>query len=392
MTLPGTIAGAAFLSDSAFRQVVAAIAVEGDLVLAVGGAVRNALMGLPVADVDVATTALPRTVMDRARAAGLKAVPTGIDHGTVTVVADHVGFEVTTLRADVETDGRRATVAYTRDIDEDAGRRDFTMNAIYADLDGRLTDPTGGVADALARRVRFIGDARERIREDYLRILRFFRFHAALGRGEPDATGLAACVDLAAGLDRLSRERIGQESRKLLVADGAGPTIALMARTGVLPHVLGETGDPERFARLAGLAEGAGLALDPALAIAGVADADTDALAERLRLSRAEQARVAALRDCASALGPAPSERAVRLCVYRSGNDTTAGGLLLAAAAAAAPLSPFHAIAARWTAPRFPVTGRQLMAQGVPAGPELGRRLADLEADWIIQTFGPGPG
>jgi poly(A) polymerase len=390
--IPDDIAGAAFLADPAFRKVVAAVAVDGDVALAVGGAVRNTLMGLPVADVDVATTALPATVMERARAAGLKAVPTGIEHGTVTVVADHVGFEVTTLRSDVETDGRRATVAFTRDIAEDAGRRDFTMNAIYADLAGQLTDPTGGVADAFARRVRFIGDATLRIREDYLRILRFFRFHAAIGAGEPDAVGLAACVALADGLDRLSRERIGQETRKLVVAPGAPETVDLMARVGILPHVLGEAGDPRRFSRLVERARESDAVIDPALALAGLADAGAAVLTGRLRLSKAEEARIEAIRGAAAALGPAPDERAVRLSVYRVGNEVTLGALLLAAATADGPLSPHAQIAASWRAPRFPVTGRRLVAEGWRPGPDLGRRLAELEAAWIDETFGPEPG
>jgi poly(A) polymerase len=389
--LPDSIAGAAFLGDPAFRRVVEAIAVDGDVALAVGGAVRNTLLGRPVADVDIATSALPETVIDRARRAGLRPVPTGIDHGTVTVVADHVGFEVTTLRSDVSTDGRRATVAFTRDVAEDAGRRDFTMNAIFAGLDGRLIDPTGGIADTLARRVRFIGDASQRIREDYLRILRFFRFHAAFGDGAPDPAGLEACVSLATGLDNLSRERVGQEMRKLVVADGAADTLSLMARTGILSHVLGEAGDPERFRRLAASVRADGHPLDPALAFAALADADAATLTERLRLSKAEKARISEVRDLAGALGADPTERAVRLAVYRSGNAAVLGGLLLAAAGAGVSPSPFADVAAHWTAPRFPVTGRQLIEEGEKPGPELGRRLAALEARWIEETFGREP-
>ncbi len=386
---------APFLADPGYRRLIAVLEADGERAMAVGGAVRNALMGIPGTDVDIATTALPETVMARARRAGLKAVPTGIEHGTVTVVVDHVGYEVTTLRSDVETDGRRATVAFTRDFAADAGRRDFTMNAIYADLDGRLTDPTGGVADALARRVRFIGDPHLRIREDYLRILRFFRFHAAFGAGEPDPAGLAACVELQQGLDRLSRERIGQEMRKLVVAPRAADTIRLMAKVGILAHVLGRNAHPEAFARFAALAAEAGHALTPAAALsvlADIADPEPDAehLGERLRLSRAETAEIARLARLAADLGPAPDRHAVKLAVYRHGNEAAVAGLLAAAAKAGAGASPHLGLARSWTAPRFPVTGRQLLAEGHPPGPDLGRRLAELEAAWIAADFGEG--
>lgn len=390
-----TIAGAPFLADPGYRRLIAVLEADGDRALAVGGAVRNALIGLPGADVDVATTALPGAVAERARRAGFKAVPTGIEHGTVTVVVGHVGYEVTTLRSDVETDGRRAVVAFTRDFAEDAGRRDFTMNAVYADLDGRLTDPTGGVADALARRVRFIGDAGMRIREDYLRILRFFRFHAAFGEGEPDSAGLAACVELQQGLDLLSRERVGQEMRKLAVAPGAAATVRRMADTGILARVLGDRADADAFARFVALAAAGVVAVSAAASLSVLAGVDGTAadllaadLSGRLRLSRAETAEAALVARLADDLGPDPDAPAVKLAVYRHGNGAAASALVAAAAKAGGPASPHLGLARDWAAPRFPVTGRQLLEEGHPPGPALGRRLAELEAAWIAADFG----
>ncbi|ODN71594.1 CCA tRNA nucleotidyltransferase [Methylobrevis pamukkalensis] len=241
---PRSIAGAAFLADPALQRLFDVVETPGTRLRAVGGAVRNTLIGVAVADVDLATDAAPETVMQRARAAGLAVHPTGLDHGTVTVVVAGCAFEVTTLRADIATDGRRATVAFTDDWAADAGRRDFTMNAIYADRDGTLFDPCGGIADALAGRVRFIGDPAARIAEDYLRILRFFRFHAVYGSGEPDAEGLAASIRARRGLDILSRERIGQEMLKLVTGRRAGAIAAVMQEAGLLGPVIAGVGRP----------------------------------------------------------------------------------------------------------------------------------------------------
>jgi len=248
--------------DSEDTQAVMAVLEEaGHQALAVGGCVRNALLGVAVSDVDIATDARPERVMEIAAAAGLKAVPTGIDHGTVTVVANKVGHEVTTFRRDVETDGRRATVAYADRVEEDAHRRDFTMNALYARADGTVIDPLGGLPDLRARRVRFIDDPHDRIREDYLRILRFFRFHAWYGDPAAglDPDGLAACAELSDGMDRLSRERIGAETRKLLAAPDPAPAVAAMAQAGVLIHVL-PGANPQALPVLVHLERAAGVA------------------------------------------------------------------------------------------------------------------------------------
>ncbi len=229
-----------WLDHPGTQALCTALESTGYKALLVGGCVRNALLGVPVADIDIATDASPETVSTIAEAAGFKPVPTGIDHGTVTIVAEGRPHEVTTFRRDVETDGRRAVVAFSDRIEEDAERRDFTMNALYADRQGEVIDPLDGLPDLLARRIRFVGDAETRIREDYLRILRFFRFHAAYGdpEGGLDPEGLAACAALSAGLGTISRERITAELKKLLSARDPAPTVAAMAQSGVLLHVL----------------------------------------------------------------------------------------------------------------------------------------------------------
>ncbi|MBN9263737.1 MAG: CCA tRNA nucleotidyltransferase, partial [Hyphomicrobium sp.] len=238
-TIPTSLAGAPWLERPETRAVLSALAAAGHEARIVGGTVRNALLGEPVTDVDIATTATPDETMAAARAAGLDAIPTGVSHGTVTIVAHHVPFEVTTLREDVETFGRHARVAFTADWAADARRRDFTINALYCDANGTISDPLGGLADLAARRVRFIGDARERIREDALRILRFFRFHARYSAEAIDAEGLAACAAERHLLAKLSAERVRAELLKLLDAPGAARAIAVMAAYGFIVEILG---------------------------------------------------------------------------------------------------------------------------------------------------------
>ncbi|MCX8507347.1 MAG: CCA tRNA nucleotidyltransferase, partial [Rhodobacteraceae bacterium] len=239
------------------QQVLACLSGAGHAAYLVGGCVRNALMGLPVTDLDISTDALPLRVSALAKAAGLKVVPTGIEHGTVTVVAQGAPHEVTTFRRDVQTDGRRAVVAFSTRIEEDAARRDFTMNALYADRTGAVVDPLGGIADLRARRLRFVGRPEDRIREDYLRILRFFRFHALYGDVAEglDPEGLAACAAHSAGIETLSRERVGHEMRKLLAAADPAPAVAAMQASGVLAHSL-PGADPRALAPLVHLEGG----------------------------------------------------------------------------------------------------------------------------------------
>ena len=267
---PPRLFGADWLSNPSARAVFAALAAGGHEARAVGGAVRNALFGKAVKDVDIATTAAPEETMRLARAAGLKAHPTGIEHGTITVVAGHEPYEVTTLRRDIETFGRHARVTFTTDWTEDAKRRDFTMNALYCAADGTIHDPLGGYPDLAARRVRFIGDAHERIREDFLRILRFFRLYAEYGRGEPDPTSLDACVAERTGLANLSGERIRAEFLRMLAAPGAVDAAASLAIYGILEPLHLHL-DPHLLARLVEIETALGRPPDPVLRLAASA-------------------------------------------------------------------------------------------------------------------------
>ena len=287
---------AEWLREAPLRDILTALERDGEQARVVGGAVRNALLGEPHGDIDIATTVLPSEVIRRVEAAGFKAVPTGIEHGTVTVVAAGRPFEVTTLREDVETFGRHATVAFGRDWKRDAERRDFTMNALSLSRDGTIYDYVGGLADIEARRVRFIGEAATRIAEDYLRILRFFRFHAAYGEGAPDPQGLAACIDARAGLEQLSRERVRMEVFKLLVAKHAVPTLALMTEIGLLEQVLGGVPLLASYANMIKLEAALAFACEAVRRLAALSVSlgeDAERLRERLRLAKAEYERLA---------------------------------------------------------------------------------------------------
>lgn len=340
----------------------------GHRTLFVGGCVRNALLGVPVGDVDIATDAHPDRVMDLAAAAGLRAIPTGIEHGTVTVLVDGTPYEITTFRRDVETNGRHAVVAFSDDVAEDAARRDFTMNALYAKADGTVVDPLGGLPDLSARHVRFVGNPQARIREDYLRILRFFRFHAIYGHENPDAEALAACAANLDGLASLSRERVGAEVMKLLAARDPAPSVASMAAAGVLAQIL-PGADPTALAVLVHL-EG-GLPPDPIRRLALLTpQAD-------LRLSRAEAARHALIATAARK-GTDPMTLA-----YRSGADVARDAALVRGAmlGQAPDLAGINEAASAV----FPVTARDLMP--ALSGPALGQRLKALEAEWIASGF-----
>jgi len=391
-----------WLKAPELQAVFDALERDGDTARVVGGAVRNTLLGLAVTDIDVSTTAEPQTVMARARAAGLKAVPTGFEHGTVTVVSAGVPFEVTTLREDVETHGRHATVRFGRDWQHDAERRDFTMNALYADRTGTVHDPVGGLPDLAARRVRFIGTARHRIAEDYLRILRFFRFHAQYGEGDLDADGMAAVTELRDGLDGLSAERIGMEMRKLVTAPRAVSTLREMERAGIIAHVLAMRGGLEPFAALRALDAIAPEVREPGLALAVLSDggeADLDQTADHLRLSNAERKRMKAAHAASAAVAAWRSaglarvpERRLKEQLYREGRAAAVDGLLYAWANVGAPADdPFFAEALedlrRLDMPVFPLTGRDLLAAGVTPGREVGARLARAEAAWIESDF-----
>ena len=358
------------------QQVLHMLTDAGHQAFLVGGCVRNALLGQPVADIDISTDAMPERVVALAGATGLKAVPTGIEHGTITVVAEGVGHEITTFRRDVETDGRRAVVAFSTRIEDDAARRDFTMNALYADATGAVVDPMGGLADLWARRVRFVGDADERIREDLLRILRFFRFHAWYGDPEEglDAEGLAACAANSAGIETLSRERIGHEMRRLLAAPDPSQSVAAMQATGILARVL-----PGADARaLAPLVH-----LEPPYApdwIRRLCVLGGTGHADGLRLSRAEARRVETL---AAALAAGES---AAVTAYRHGAEIARDVVLvMAASAGTEPPAGWEDRVAQGTTAVFPVASGDLMP--VFSGAALGARLRELEERWIASGF-----
>ena len=377
-----------WLDDPRTVAVMDALEAEGGPGCArfVGGSVRNALVGKPVLDIDIATRLTPDRVIAAAKAAGLKPVPTGVEHGTVTVVASKRPFEVTTLRRDVETDGRRAVVAFTDDWAEDAARRDFRLNALYADRSGAIFDPTGqGVADARAGRVVFVGDAETRIREDALRILRFFRFQAHFGRGAPDAEGLAACARLSALVEGLSAERVSTELLKLLAADDPRPAVRAMAEAGVLARVLPDPVDRAMFETMADVSA------DPALRLSALLPAEAEAVrraATRLRLSNALRDRlIAAVDDGTVAAIATPAQ--ARAAVYRLGGGVVLDRLARRQAGGADPaaLAEARAVATDWTPPRLPVGGREVAALGLAPGPETGRLLKAFEAAWIAADF-----
>ncbi len=376
-----------WLVDPATVAVLDALEAAGGAgcVRVVGGAVRNALMGRPVDDVDLATPLRPDQVMTALGAAGLRAVPTGLAHGTVTAVSGGRGFEITTLRRDEATDGRRAEVAFTDDWAEDAARRDFRLNALYADREGRVFDPTGeGVADALAGRVVFVGDPARRIVEDYLRILRFFRFSAWYGDGAPDAAGLEACTAGRDGLARLSAERVSKELLKLLAAPDPRAVLAAMDEAGVLGAILPEAVATERFGRLVEGCE------DPLLRLAALLPDDpviAAGVAARLRLSNAQRDRLVAATDRAVPVAPGLAPRALRAALYRLGRGTVRDRLRLAEAGEGAVPDNTWALVETWPIPRLPVGGADLARLGVPPGPATGELLRAFEAGWIADDF-----
>ena len=350
----------------------------------VGGCVRDALLGRDAADIDLATTLLPEAVMARARAAGVKAVPTGIEHGTVTLIAAGEPIEVTTLREDVETDGRHAVVRFGGDFAQDAARRAFTVHALSLDAEGRLHDTTGGVADLAAGRVRFIGDPATRIREDALRILRFFRFHARFGHGTPDAPALAACIAARDSLDRLSRERVRAEFLKLLAAPGAPAMIAVLSETGLLAHILGGVGERGRLDRALAAGRPAPLA-----ALAVLTREDAERLRERLRLSKAEHQELdryaAALAAARSRAALAEPEIRALAAVY--GVDAASGALAVLAGEPrpALPRETGAILAALRDGPPLvlPVAGADLVARGLAPGRAVGQALARARVRWL---------
>ena len=404
-----TVAGAEWLKDAVVQELLAALKADGEEARVAGGAVRNALLGEAVADVDIATTTLPAETMRRAEAAGFKVVPTGIEHGTVTVIAKGRGHEVTTLRADVETNGRHARVVFGRDWKADAGRRDFTINALYAEADGTVIDLVGGLADLKTRTLRFIGDPQERIREDYLRILRFFRFFAWYGSGRPDAEGLKACARLKDGLDGLSAERVWHELRRLLSAPDPSRALLWMRQAGVLTKVLPES-EKWGIDALHGLVSAErdlGWAADALLRIEAIVPPDDGrmaVLAERLRLSNADAGRLKSW-AAAPVMEPETIESDLARQLYRLGQQPVLDRLKLALASARAKaLTDDGALlqaggyarqlkfSEKWKAPQFPLKGADLQGVGMQAGPEMGKLLKRLEEEWLEAGFAPDRG
>jgi poly(A) polymerase len=362
----------------------------------VGGCVRDAVLNRPVGDVDIATSLEPHAVVQALNRAGLGAVPTGIDHGTVTAQAQGDLYEITTLRRDVETDGRRAVVAFTSDWEADAARRDFRLNALYLDRRGVLYDPTGeGLTDARAGRIVFVGDPATRIQEDYLRILRFFRFYAWFGRGDADASALKACAALKDGLRSLSGERIAKEILKLLAADDPRPTLSLMAASGVLSAVLPEAAGLKRVNGLIALETELLFTCDPLLRLAALLPDETEAVeraARRLRLSGAEARRLAAAVSGAVRIVSWLSPREIRRAIYRLGASAFQDQVKLAWAASDRPASfpqwrLLLVYPETWTPPPFPIGGAEIMAAGVPKGPLVGQVRQEVEAFWLDLDF-----
>src|SRR5580698_11089340 len=361
----------------------------------VGGAVRNTLLGLDVADIDIATPLTPDVVSKRLEAAGLKAVPTGIEHGTITAVADGQPYEVTTLRRDVETDGRRAIVAFATDWKEDAGRRDFTMNALYAAADGEIFDYHNGIADLKEGRVRFIGDATARIREDYLRILRLFRFHAWYGKGEIDTVALNAAAAEKAGLAKLSGERIAQEMLRLLEAENPLPVLRVMAASGILAEILPGALDMTRLERLCAIDAANFFTPDPVLRLAALLGTDeksATAVINRLRLSNKDRARIEDLVGGKEKIVSYLSIREVRKLLYRLDGARFRDRTFLRWAEDAKMSNAIQwrallELANVWQRPVFPLTGRDVMQAGVPEGPLVGQILNEVEDWWIDADF-----
>ncbi|PRX05030.1 UNVERIFIED_ORG: poly(A) polymerase [Martelella mediterranea] len=400
-----TVSDAPWFRESRLQKLLDVLNDDGGETRVVGGAVRNALMGMPVGDIDVATTLVPDDVIARAKDAGMKPVPTGIEHGTVTVVCEGKSFEVTTLRADVETFGRHATVRFGTDWAEDAERRDLTINALYADRDGTVIDLVGGLADIETGTVRFIGEAETRISEDFLRILRFFRFFAWYGGGRPDAEGLRASVRQRDGLKTLSAERVWAEMKKLLAATDPSRALLWMRQTGVLTVVLPET-EKWGIDAVPGLIDAErhfGWAPDPLLRLAAMVppyDVRLKDMAERLKFSNAERDRMLAFASAPS-VEPETSSARLRKLLYEHGQPGMLMQLRLALASArakaadgdhdamakAAGLSRLAEEAAHWEKPQLPISGGDIVTAGVPAGPEVGKILASLEKQWVESDF-----
>jgi poly(A) polymerase len=386
MTPSGRIDPAAWMTDPPARRLLAALAARGIVARFVGGCVRNAVLERRVDDIDLAVDTPPETVMAALEAADIKVIPTGLRHGTVTAIADSRPFELTTLRRDVETDGRRAVVAFTDDWLADAGRRDFTFNALYADPDGTLYDPFDGRADLAAGRVRFIGDPELRIAEDRLRVLRFFRFHAWYGNPPIDGPGFAACRRNAAALGGLSGERVRKELLRTLEAPRSPDALEAMGEAGALDHWLPEFAGTARLRALIQREDRA----DSLRRLAAILPAEANAVAigKRLKLSTQEALRLDVMLAPEPTIDVAGGDRGWRRQIHALGNALYTDRLLLAVEAPGdwrAALQYAH----HWTAPELPVGGADVLKLGLAPGPKVGKLIAALERWWIERDFSP---
>jgi tRNA nucleotidyltransferase/poly(A) polymerase len=398
----GRLADLSVLKHGRVARALEALNGLGEETRIVGGAVRDLVLGLKASDFDLATTARPEAVMKRARAAGFKVAPTGLKHGTVTIIVDGAPIETTTLREDIETDGRRAKVRFGRDFAKDALRRDFTINALSLGRDGAVHDYAEGLGDLAAHRVRFIGDPRQRIREDFLRSLRFFRFSATYGQGPLDPAGFVAAVQERDGLQGLSRERVSAELFKLFKAPRAAEIVTLFCEAGLLGPLIASAPDPARHGRLVAIDEARRAAPDPLLRLAGLAvriEEDADRLRERLRLSNAEYERLAVAARALEALhglAASPPLGDLRALLFANGQIGARDALLLTHVDSGEPPDDPRFISAfRFLAdtpqPTLPFSGADILARGVPSGRQVGQTLKALQAGWIRAGFPKDP-
>lgn len=393
-----------WLQHSDVQTLLRILSLEGEEARIVGGAVRNQLLGQPISDIDIATTCLPQQIIVRAEEAGFKAIPTGVAFGTVTVVSQSCSYEITTLRSDIETDGRHAKVAFGRDWQKDAVRRDFTINALYCDAAGQLYDDVGGLDDIASRTVRFIGIAENRIREDYLRILRFFRFFAWYGAGRPDVQGLKACVCLRDGLQKLSAERIWGEMKKLLAASDPTRALLWMRQSGILTRILPETEKwgIDAIHSLVKAEQAFGWKIDPLLRLESLLPPDPARLhemAQRLRFSHKETMRLKEWAEL-NTIGQNCSDSFVQKLIYFHGRQPVLDQLSLSVAAAhtdafgrsgtsqkAEDYERLYQLTQKWQIPIFPIKGKDLIKKGFSKGVLLGKKLKELEVIWIESGF-----
>ncbi len=386
---------APWLKAPATQAVFDALKNQGHLARAVGGAPRNTLAGLPVSDIDIATTAKPEETIAAADQAGLKSIATGLSHGTITIISEGQPFEVTTLREDVETDGRHAKVAFTDDWARDAARRDFTINALYVDADGQVFDPVGGVEDLASGQVRFIGDAKARIEEDYLRILRFFRFTSNFSNGAIDELGLAACKAGREGLAQLSGERIHSELWRLLTTPNAADMIAAMENNGIFAPLFPHPIKAADLAHLIAIEDVQERDPDPVRRFSAMAISDISEVAniqKQLKLSNTEVARLTAMAEHRATPPRDASLKTLRARIYHIGSEAFVDTELLTwVRSGDDPFTDWRfqrlAYGEDWNIPTLPITGGDIVARGIPSGPKIGEILAALEAWWIEADF-----